>query len=79
MTLTILSLFKHTMNSPTGTALVSLIHGASSPKKSSSAGFKVIPIGLDKLPISILDTTPLTGHVLKKSTSFDSLANAMCS
>ena len=67
------------MNIPTNNALIALLHGASDPKNHFVAGIKVIHIGPDKLPTSIFDTTPLTGHVWEKSASFDSLVNAMSS
>ena len=74
-----LNLFNHTINSPTTNALMALLHGASTPKKPSAAVFNVIHIGPDKLPISILDITQLTGHVWKNISFFDILANTMCS
>ena len=74
---TTLNPFNYTMNSPTTKALMAVFHNESTPKKPYVSGFKVIHIGLDKLHISILETTPIIGHVWKKSESFGSLTNIM--
>ena len=65
------------MTNPTTNAIMSMLQGAIETKKPTAAGFKIIYIGSDKLPVSILDIAPLNGKPWQKKTTFDCLASTM--
>ena len=54
-----------------------MLNGAFHPPKPNTPGFKIVHIGLDRLPFSILDMASLFSKSWQKSTCFDSLAKAM--
>ena len=54
-----------------------MLNGAFHFTKPTSAGFKVVHIRVDRLPVSILDMASLSSKSLQKSTCFDSLASAI--
>ena len=68
----------HTMSSPNTNALMSLLSDAvKSNRKPSAAGFKIVYVGKDKTPLSILEMAPIDEDVWKKSASFDSLSSTI--
>ena len=54
---------------------MALLHDTSAPKNPYAAGFKGIHTSPNKLVMSILETTSLTGYAWKKNALFDSLAD----
>ena len=68
----------HTMSSPNTNALMSLLSDAvKGNRKPSAAGFKIVYVGKDKTPLSILEMAPIDGDVWKKSASFESLSSTI--
>ena len=65
------------MSNPNTNALMTMLNGAFRKSKPTAAGFKIVHIGVDRLPVSILDMASLSSKYWQKSTCFDSLANAM--
>ena len=57
----------HTMSLPNTNALMSLLSDAvKGNRKPSAAGFKIVYVGKDKTPLSILEMAPIDGDVWKK-------------
>ena len=54
------------MSSPNANAIMSIIQGEMEQKKPTTAGYKIIHIGSDKLPDSILNIAPLNGKAWQK-------------
>ena len=54
----------HTVSSPNTNDLMSLLSNAvKDNRKPSAAGFKVVYVGKDKSPLSILEMAPIDGDV----------------
>ena len=58
-------------------AVITMLCGALHPKETTAAGFKIVHIGSNRLPVSILAMAPLNGKAWQKQSSFDSLATTM--
>ena len=71
------NLLNQVMSNPNTDALMTILNRALLPPKSTAAGFKIVHIGVDRLPFSILDIASLSSKFWKKSTYFDSLPKAM--
>ena len=67
----------HTMSNPNTNAIMSMLQGAMEQRKPTAAGYKIIFVGSDKLPVSILELAPLNGKAWQKKTSFDCLSSTM--
>ena len=65
------------MNDPNTNAIIFLLKNISPNRTLSVAGFKTVHAVPDRIPVCILEMTPLIIHIWKKSASFDSLANVM--
>ena len=65
------------MSSPNTNALITLINNAVRDPKPTAAGFKIVYIGKDKYPMSILEMAPVTEDGWKKSASFESLSSTV--
>ena len=60
------------MSSPNTNALMTLLTDAvKGNRKPTAAGFKIVYVGKDKTPLSILEMAPIEGDALKKSASFN--------
>ena len=70
------SLF-HTMSSPNTNALITLLNNAVREPKPTAAGFKIVYVGKDKYPMSILEMAPVDDDGWKKSASFESLSSTI--
>ena len=55
----------HTMSNPNTNALMAMLQGALKPKKTTVAGFKIVEIGTDKLPVSVLEMVSINKTVWK--------------
>ena len=71
------TIYFHTMSNPNTNTIMSMLQGAMEQEKITAAGYKIIHVGSDKLPVSILEITLLNGEAWQKKTSFDYLASTM--
>ena len=55
-----------TMSNPNTNALVSMLQGTLQPKKPPASGFKIVKVGMDKLPVSILEMDSINGKTWQK-------------
>ena len=67
----------HTMSNPNTNALMSMLQGALKSKPTTVVGFKIVEIGTEKLPVSIMDMVSIDGTIWEKKACFDCLASAM--
>ena len=67
----------HTMSSPNTNALITLINNAVRDPTPTAAGFKIVYIGKDKYPMSILEMARVDDDGWKKSASFESLSSTV--
>ena len=67
----------HTMSSPNTNALITLLNNAVREPKPTAAGFKIVYVGKDKYPMSILEMAPVDDDGWKKSASFESLSSTI--
>ena len=59
-----------TMSSPITNAIINLLNNAARDPKHTAAGFKIVHVGKDKYPMSILEMAPVDNDEWKKSASF---------
>ena len=57
----------HTMSNPNTNAIISMLRGALQGTKSTATGFKIVHIGIDKLPVTIRKMAPLNGKSCEKN------------
>ena len=67
----------HTMSNPNTNALMSLLTDAVRDPKLTAAGFKIIYVGKDKYPLSVLEMAPVEADGWKKSAAFESLSSTI--
>ena len=67
------------MSNPNTNALVSILRNSATTPSATAAGFKTVYVGQDRLPVIILNISPLTDPTWKRSACFDSLAHGMTS
>ena len=67
----------HTMSNSNINALMLMIQGALQPKNVTVTVFKIVEIGTDKLPVSILEIASINATLWEKKAYFDSLSKAM--
>ena len=72
-----LNLFNHTMTNPNINTIISILNGPIQQPKPTAVGFKIVHIGTNKTPASILGMAPIDGKSWQNSLCFDSLANDM--
>ena len=56
---------------------MSMLQGAMDQKNPTAAGYEVMYIGSDKLPVSILDIAPINCKTWQKKTTFDCIVSTM--
>ena len=62
------------MTNTNTTAFVTLLNDTVRDPKPTAAGFKIVYIGKDKYPLSVLEMTPVEADRWKKSALFESLS-----
>ena len=68
----------HTMSNPNTNALMTMLTNAvQKESETTAAGFKIVYIGKDKVPLNILEMTPIDSPAWKKSASFESLCSTL--
>ena len=68
----------HTMSNPNTNALMTMLTNAvQKESETTAAGFKIVYIGKDKVPLNILEMTPIDSPAWKKSASFESLCTTL--
>ena len=67
----------HTISNPDTNTIISMLHGALQGTKSTSAGIKIVHIGIDKLHVTISEMDPLNGKPWKTTSCYDNLDNTM--
>ena len=67
----------HILSTPNTNAIMSMLQGATEQRKPTAVGYKIIFVGSDKLPVSILELARLNGKAWQKKTSFDCLSSTM--
>ena len=72
-----LNLLNHMIASPNTNTIVSMLNESFYNSKPIAAGFKIMHVGIDKLPVIILDIDPINGNSWQKRSCFDSLTNGM--
>ena len=77
MALDTTNLLNHPMSNPNTNAIMSMINNSFNYSKPTATGFKIVHVGVDRLPISILNIVFLSSKFWQKITCFDSLAKAM--
>ena len=60
------NLLNHRMSNPNTNALLSLLQNTGSNATASATGFKTVNIELNRFPVSVLEMSPLIGHIVKK-------------
>ena len=63
----------HTMSNPNTNALVTLLNDAVRDSKLTAAGFKIIHVGKNNYPLSVLEIAPVEADGWEKSVALDSL------
>ena len=67
----------HTMVNPNTNTLMSMLHGALTPKKATASSVKIVEIGTDKYPISVMEIASIDGKIWEKKACFDSISTVM--
>ena len=57
------TIYFHTISNPNTNDIMTMLPGAMEQKNLTAAGYKIVHIGSDKLPVIILDISPLNGKV----------------
>ena len=53
----------YTMSNPNTNAVMSMLRNALQPKETTTTGFKIVHVGTDKIPVSILEMVSLNGKI----------------
>ena len=68
----------HTMSSPNSIALMTMLSNAARAEtKPTAAGFKMVYVSKEKVPLRILEMTPIESEPWKKSAAFECLCATM--
>ena len=70
----------HTMSNLTAdnNTILALLRGTLQLRATTTTVFKTVYVGSNRLPVSILEMFPLSAKAWQKTSSFDSIATALC-